>query len=102
MLESSLGCDSLVLLDLDFYDVFIPTAFSPNDDGINDLFKVFGGDDLDEVISLEIFDRWGNHHFTGKEWDGLPANLGVFVYVVQLRMKDGKERTFTGSVVLTR
>jgi len=105
-LQSGLGCDSLVVLQLDFYDVFIPTAFSPNEDGINDRFSVFGGDDLAEVVSLDVFDRWGNHLATGKEWDGrengMPANPGVFAYVARLRMNDGVERTFRGAVVLMR
>lgn len=104
VLESSLGCDSLVLLNLGYYDVFIPTAFSPNDDGINDRFTVLGGDDLAEILSLDVYDRWGNHLSTGKEWDGQkdgrPASPGVFIYVVRLLMEDGGERTFKGSVVL--
>ncbi|MEM1359754.1 MAG: gliding motility-associated C-terminal domain-containing protein, partial [Bacteroidota bacterium] len=103
-LVSSNGCDSLVQLDLAYYDVFIPTAFSPNNDGINDQFKVFGTDDLAEVISLNVFDRWGNKIADGKEWDGRvngqAVSPGVFVYIVRLRMADGGERTFKGAVTV--
>lgn len=105
-LVSSLGCDSLVSVHLEYYDVYFPTAFSPNGDGINDYFTVMGGDDLAEVLELNIFDRWGNQLSTEKEWDGRrasePMNPGVFVYVARLRMNDGKERRFTGSVALLR
>jgi len=106
ILESKWGCDSLVMLELDYYDVYLPTAFSPNDDGINDLFRVLGGDDLAEVVSLDVYDRWGNQVFVGKEWDGRengqPVSPGVFVYILRLRMADGLERTMRGSVVLLR
>ncbi|MEM9258382.1 MAG: gliding motility-associated C-terminal domain-containing protein [Bacteroidota bacterium] len=102
--RSSKGCDSLVLLDLTYYDVYLPPAFSPNNDGINDQFTVLGSDDLAEVVYLNIFDRWGNKIATGTEWDGREngqlVSPGVFVYVVRLRMADGGERTFNGSVTV--
>ena len=77
-LVSEEGCDSLVVLNLDFYKVFFPNVFSPNGDGINDVFKVFGGDDLKEVENLKIFDRWGALIYEGQNilpdssegWDG--------------------------------
>lgn len=105
-LASSLGCDSMVLVHLDYYDVYFPTAFSPNGDGINDRFTVFGNEDLAEVLELRIFDRWGNQLSNAQEWDGTlqnePLNPGVFAYVARLRMSDGKERQFTGTVALLR
>jgi gliding motility-associated-like protein len=105
-LTSTIGCDSLVLLNLDFYNVFIPNAFSPNGDGINDRFTVLGGEDLSEVIELRIYDRWGKLMANGTTWDGKvdseEVNPGVFAYIAKLRMDDGKERTRSGTFVLTR
>lgn len=105
-LTSSFGCDSMVLVRLDYYHVYFPTAFSPNDDGINDLFTVQGGDDLAEVLELRIFDRWGNLLSEETSWDGRRAgeslNPGVYVYRARLMMNDGKERGFSGSVALLR
>ncbi len=105
-LTSSLGCDSLVLLQLEYYHVFIPNIFSPNGDGINDLLTALGGDNLIDQTILTIYDRWGNQIFSGSEWNGkhnsLDVNPGVYTYVARLTMNDGMERQFSGSVTLIR
>jgi gliding motility-associated-like protein len=106
VLTSVLGCDSLVLVRLDYYQVYFPTAFSPNGDGINDRFSVQGGDDLAEVLELKVFDRWGNLLSEETSWDGRrsgePLNPGVYVYKARLLMDDGEERGFSGAVALLR
>ena len=105
-LSSTVGCDSLVSIQLDYYPIFIPTAFSPNGDGNNDFFTVFSEDGLIEKASFTIFDRWGNKIYQGTRWDGQQAgNLlrtGVFIYVLNITMDDGIERQFKGSVMLIR
>ncbi len=114
-LQSQQGCDSLVYLDLSFYQVYFPTAFSPDGDGVNDRFTVFGGTDLQGISSLRIFDRWGNEVYSGTDlvpndatggWDGQyrgqAAPNGVYVYLATLRMVDEKERNLSGSLVLMR
>jgi len=114
-LQSELGCDSLVFLDLSFYDVFFPNAFSPNNDGVNDRFAVFGGEELQQVVDLQVFDRWGALVYADRElapnadadgWDGTVngrlAPDGVYVYVATLLMDDGVERRRSGSLVLVR
>ncbi|MBK9983406.1 MAG: gliding motility-associated C-terminal domain-containing protein [Saprospiraceae bacterium] len=105
-LVSSQGCDSLVFLQLDYYHVYIPNIFSPNGDGINDLFSVYGvGEEINE-INLTIYDRWGNQIYAGPEWDGkhyeTAVNPGVYTYMVKLKMDDEQERQFAGSVNLIR
>lgn len=105
-LISELGCDSIVDLNLSYYQVFQPSAFSPNDDGVNDRFTIVGGEDLVEVRELRVFDRWGNFLSTGKDWDGRnnnePLPPGLYVYTAEILMDDGKERVLTGSVMLMR
>ena len=114
-LLSSYGCDSLVLLQLEFYEVYAPNVFSPNDDGVNDSFTIMGGDDLISITSLQIFDRWGGLVFEGREmtpgdpfqaWDGLKNGdyhpEGVYVFSALLLMDDGKERRYSGSLALMR
>ena len=105
-LNSSLGCDSLVLLQLAYYELYIPNAFSPNEDGINDKFRIYYELELVEEVNLVIYDRWGAKIAEGTDWDGSkagePVNPGVFVYVASVRMNDGIERQFSGSVTVVR
>ena len=112
LISSNRGCDSLVIIDLDFYDVYIPNVFSPNEDGENDHFTVTGNADLIEVKSLIVYDRWGRPVYSendllenGSEgWDGSvngeKVNPGIYVYISTLLMDDGIERKITGSVLV--
>ena len=93
---------------------YIPNIFSPNDDGINDVFQV--ATDLSEnVLTMEgkIFERWGNLVFssTGNSftWDGYfngtMLNPAVFVYVIKIRFNTDageREEVFYGDVTLLR
>ena len=111
-LMSQLGCDSLVLIDLEYYQIFSPSAFSPNGDGINDLFTINGGEDLIEISKLDIFDRWGVEVFSSASsdledgWDGqyegLPAAVGSYVYRATIVMNDGISRSISGVFALIR
>ncbi len=112
---SQIGCDSLVHLVLDFYKVYIPNALSPNGDGINDVFTIFAGADVKEVLNLEVYDRWGGRVYDHDDlipndaaagWDGThqgkPASPGVYVWQANIIFEDGKRRELTGSVTLLR
>ena len=95
--------------------VYIPNAFSPNDDGINDVFMIFAGQGVAEVKVLHIFDRWGETLFTYRNfqpndpdfgWDGrLRGELmqpAVFVYYAEIEFEDGGVELFKGSLTLVR
>jgi len=111
-LLSHLGCDSLVHLSLDFYQLFFPTAFSPNGDGVNDLFMLKGGEDLVKVSSLIVFDRWGNELYAEDDldfdsgWDGRmngeAVSAGNYIYRAIVIMDDGNSRSFNGMLTLIR
>ena len=68
---------------------FMPDAFTPNNDGLNDLFRVPPNVSL-KLIEFSVYDRWGNKIFTTgdvrKGWDGnykgVKLGSGVFVYIV--------------------
>lgn len=88
--------------------LYIPNCFTPDGDGLNDLFKpVFSGYVETELM---IFDRWGEMIFRTKElyggWNGqkkeVPCELGVYTY--KLRATDYKKRTIEkiGHVTLLR
>jgi gliding motility-associated-like protein/uncharacterized repeat protein (TIGR01451 family) len=90
-------------LPLNLQTVFIPEGFSPNGDGINDLFVITGTEGL--TVNLEIFNRWGHRVYSStdykNDWDGKPnagaqvSNTGnglpdgTYYYVVKL--SDGRE-----------
>ncbi len=95
--------------------VFVPNAFSPNDDGENDLLLVYSPGDVQEVKSFRVFSRWGElvfeqqnfpPNFTGYGWDGTfrgeKMNTGVFVYFVEVLLIDGRTEILTGDVTLFR
>ncbi len=89
--------------------VRLPTAFTPNDDGLNDTFGPVGRYELREQ-ELTIFDRWGREVFhsttPGQNWDGRAAGAivppGVFVYRFRARDAAGQVFNQKGSVTVLR
>jgi gliding motility-associated-like protein len=85
---------------------FMPNAFSPNGDGINDGFfpSVLGL----EVMEFNIYNGWGERMFrsNGQAWDGtyrgLPVPSGVYTYILVLKEENGKQLHFSGTVTLIR
>ena len=106
------GCDSTVYLKLDYYSIYIPNVFSPNGDGINEVFSIFGGKDLHTISTLQIFDRWGNLVYEGRNiainegWNGKINNQNapeaVYIYQSKILMDDAKERSVSGTIALLR
>ena len=92
-------------------DVEIPNAFTPNGDGTNDTFApVFSENGQEQIVSMEIWNRWGELVFTGgldASWDGTfdkePAAADVYIYIIQLDCWFGEEEaTLRGDVTLIR
>ena len=106
--------DSITVTVSSIQEVFVPTAFSPNGDGVNDELVVFGAASLSLIHSFEIFDRWGSkvfeaHNFLPGDqagsWDGtLKGNpLGPGVYVYLLEAEFGADiLQFRGDITLIR
>ena len=88
---------------------FLPKAFTPNDDGLNDTYGLDNPFAFTDFISLEIFDRWGGRIFFTDDpfirWDGAfkgePVNPGVFLYKVRYRCT-GDELLDAGSFTVIR
>jgi gliding motility-associated-like protein len=90
--------------------VFVPDAFTPNGDGINDVFTVFSDGQALLIRYMAIFDRWGSQVFEAKElsldgrsgWDGSIqgklATQGVFLYRVEVLLRSGKLMVLAGEV----
>jgi gliding motility-associated-like protein len=93
--------------------VFIPNAFSPNGDPINEIFTIYGDANLDLILTLHIYDRWGETVYSGANlrpntegWDGRfkgqVLTPDVFTYWAKLRFKDGENSVVKGDVTLMR
>ena len=110
------GCTDQVVKTIevknDFY-IYIPTAFSPNFDNLNDVFRpeisVYGLDV--KSFEMEIFDRWGHSLFRTTEhkkgWDGKnkagePLKEEVYVYRIKYKDMDGNAYNKMGHVSLLK
>lgn len=112
------GCtatDDIGIVVTNNQNVYIPNAFSPNDDGINDEFMPYTGGSVRRIRSLRVFDRQGNHVYDGKNlvpnqvgmgWDGRfrgkDMQSAVFGWMAEIEYVDGKVQLLKGDVVLVR
>lgn len=86
----------------------VPTAFSPNGDGNNDILYVYGGPF--KQLEFKIYNNWGQLIFTSHNqadgWDGtynsVPQPIGVYVFTVNAITEDDVEHVISGDVTLLR
>lgn len=96
-------------------EFFLPNAFSPNDDGINDVFRAEGTfDAIDRIERMQVYSRWGDLLFNMERkgqgvalgWNGLvdgqKAEAGVYVYTIQWKNFKGEIQQMAGDVLLVR
>ena len=89
--------------------IHIPTGFSPNGDGNNDVYTIIVGKNV-LSFSFSLYDRWGNRIFTanekGFEWDGtlngMPLNAGVYAYVLEAVYDNGEGELRSGNITLVK
>jgi gliding motility-associated-like protein len=87
---------------------YIPNAFTPNGDGVNDFYQIFGIGIKSATVT--IFNRWGGQVFYGDNlnatWDGTHngqlAQTGTYVYNVYIIYLDQRTERVTGSLMLLR
>ena len=97
--------------------VYIPNGFSPNGDGVNDIFTVYGSGDVRSIKTFMVFDRWGELVHIGTDFDpgstdpsngwngifnGKPMNPAVLVYYAEIEMMNGETVIRKGDVTLIR
>ena len=112
VVQTDSGCDSTVFTVAVFPEVFslrnerlyLPTAFSPNGDGVNDVLLVGSGDDI-QVARTRVHDRWGGLVYEGADgWDGFVggerAPRGVYVLTVEAVTLSGRVVRRSGAVSL--
>lgn len=125
VLTAANGCDSLVLTVVSLLPaevceeerprLYVPNAFSPNGDGLNDVLVVFANEQVVRVTNFQVYSRWGERVFeafnilpndfsTG--WDGTfrgqPMDVGLFVYWAEVELADGSTQLLEGGVQLVR
>ena len=96
-------------------NAYAPNVFSPNGDGVNDRFNIFGNVGLKEIKQLKIFNRWGNMVFEGQNidpnnpaegwdgtWKGTVLGPDVFVYWAELAWWHDTLSYLKGDVTLIR
>jgi gliding motility-associated-like protein len=103
------NCTAMDSVEIVVLDIFIPSAFSPNGDGQNDVLFV-RLNDTPPVFSVLIYDRWGELVFETSDpavgWDGTfrgkMEDTGVFTYLLEITAFDGKKIIKKGNVSLIR
>ncbi|MBL0016894.1 MAG: PKD domain-containing protein [Bacteroidetes bacterium] len=84
--------------------IFVPTAFTPNGDGLNDYFEVFTT--LITTFHIDIFDRWGKLVFSSDDlsfkWDGKDMPEDAYTYVINAVEWSGTKVRKSGTVTIIR
>ncbi len=104
------GCSDTASVRIGIHeDFYIPTAFSPNYDGVNDVFRIknFG---YEHLLGFEVFNRWGQIVFTTTDgtrgWDGnyngQPAAASTYYYLIRIASNSRTITTIKGDVILVR
>lgn len=105
--------DSIMINVLKIRDVFIPNAFSPNNDGYNDYFFINANQSVAQIKDFKVFNRWGSLMYEGKNllpnesssgWNGFfngeLMNTGVYVWVAEVEYLDGVVVLMKGDITL--
>jgi gliding motility-associated-like protein len=111
VLQTINGCDSIINLDLSIRDgvsLFVPSAFTPNGNRLNEEFVIYGNDIA--KFHIMIFNRFGQMIFESesllRSWDGTylgePVPLGVYVYTINYTDEFGQNYTKRGTVTVLR
>jgi gliding motility-associated-like protein len=98
--------------DLDCTKLYVPNAFTPNGNGINERFYISNPETVDEIVSFEVLDAWGGRMYYTKDkkpsdggWDGTfngsPVNPQVYLWKARYKCK-GQELSQFGSVTLIK
>ncbi len=110
--QSTDGClDTATLyvtVDANMKDFFIPNSFSPNNDGNNDLFKVYGSSI--KALTMRVYNQWGELIYESSDatggwdgtWKGRPQAVGPYVYVAQVTFWNDVKMKKKGTISLIR
>lgn len=105
-----LNIDSVLITVVHYTVLDIPTAFSPDGNGVNDVFRIVRYLNIAKLREFAVYNRWGNKVFSttnlDQGWDGrfkgVEQPLGVYVWSVYADGKDGEKIVRKGNVTLLR
>lgn len=117
--SSITGCvksDEVIVYVKEKGKYYIANVFSPNGDGINDEIRINASPGIAKVVQWVIFDRWGNAVYgynnfdpadpivfwNGQTTTGEYANPGVFPYMLEIQLINGKHEVYNGNITLLR
>ncbi|MCB0649436.1 MAG: gliding motility-associated C-terminal domain-containing protein [Saprospiraceae bacterium] len=106
LLSNRYGCDSLVVLDLEYLRIVAPNIIRSGASRGNDIFKPNFDQEEISAISFRFYDRWGNLVHEGFDWDGktnggLVAE-GVYIYQGTVTLKSGTQKQIYGDVIFMK
>ncbi len=111
IVQNKYGCSDTIVKTIkveSYFNIYIPNAFTPNGDELNDVFlPILRGT---KFYTLSIFDRWGAKLFetnnTETGWDGSykgeEAKQDVYVWKITVSSNSGEQKVLTGQVTLNR
>jgi gliding motility-associated-like protein len=90
-------------------NLLIPTGFTPNGDGRNDVFKVVNAN-FQRLMEFRVFNRWGQEIFSTTDitrgwdgtWKGVSQDVGNYQYFIRVAYPDGNVETYKGDINLIR
>ena len=108
--QTANGCDSVKVFVVEYDEAFahFPSVFTPNGDGINDVFTALENNITD--FYLAIYNRWGEKIFESFDvsyvWDGTykgeNVEMDTYVYYGELSLDNGIKRSYKGTITVLR
>lgn len=112
IVSSDNGCegdDDIEVRVVDHASIVVPSGFTPNGDGVNDILRPIGVG-YANINYFRVFNRWGEQVFYTTKfkegwdgtWKGEPADIGVYYWILSLTDRYGKEEVQKGDATLIR
>ncbi|MEX1190304.1 MAG: PKD domain-containing protein [Bacteroidia bacterium] len=103
------GCEVSLKDDIrmvEDFTIYVPSGFTPNEDGLNDVFLPIKRGVLSKGYEFAVFNRWGDEVFTSNKlhegWDGKDAPIDTYIWRIVARSLLGEDKIVTGSVTIVR
>ncbi|MFN4235488.1 MAG: gliding motility-associated C-terminal domain-containing protein, partial [Bacteroidia bacterium] len=110
VITNALGCRDTIIKDIEVKERFlVPNVFTPNNDGINDVFNVIASGYTN--FNMKILNRWGdvlfetnniNNGWNGRTLSGTLVSEGTYFYIIQLTSPRGEQIIEKGPLQLLR